>query len=122
MDNQIENSTQKTSLLARMRSHRLSTTFVLLGTLSVGILVGSVITHGVSGKEQQSVDSSDARPLTIPDPRNTLEWLLEDRERGWPRRRKYQYRRNGQTRHGEEGSSPQPSRHPTAKPQRRRLR
>ena len=68
LDNQIENSAPKTSLLARLRSHRLTTTFVLLGTLSAGILVGSVITHGVSGKEQQAVDSSDARPLTIPDP------------------------------------------------------
>ena len=67
-DQQMGTSTQKTSLLARLRSHRFSTTFVLLGTLSAGILVGSVITHGVSGKEQQSVDSSDARPLTIPDP------------------------------------------------------
>ena len=67
-DQQMGTSTQKTSLLARLRSHRLSTTFVLLGTLSAGILVGSVITHGVSGKEQQSIDSSDARPLTIPDP------------------------------------------------------
>ena len=67
-DQQMGTSTQKTSLLARLRSHRLSTTFVLLGTLSAGILAGSVITHGVSGKEQQSVDSSDARPLTIPDP------------------------------------------------------
>ena len=67
-DQQMGTSTQKTSLLARLRSHRFSTTFVLLGTLSAGILAGSVITHGVSGKEQQSVDSSDARPLTIPDP------------------------------------------------------
>ena len=68
LDSQIETKAPKTSLLARLRSHRLTTTFVLLGTLSAGILVGSVITHGVSGKEQQAVDSSDARPLTIPDP------------------------------------------------------
>jgi serine protease Do len=64
----MENLTPKTTLLARLRGHRLTTTFVLLGTLSAGILVGSVITRNVSGKEQQSVDSSDARPLTIPDP------------------------------------------------------
>ena len=63
----MDTSTQKTGLLARLRSRRLGTTFVLLGTLSAGILVGSVLTHGVSGKEQQ-VDSSDARPLTIPNP------------------------------------------------------
>ncbi len=56
------------SLLDRIRSHRLATTFALLATLSVGILVGSVLTHGVSGKEQAPVDSSDARPLVIPSP------------------------------------------------------
>jgi serine protease Do len=55
------------TFLARLRNHRLTTTFVLLGTLSVGILAGSVLTHGVSGKEQ-AVDSSDARPLSIPNP------------------------------------------------------
>jgi len=55
-------------LLDRMRGHRLTTTFTLLATLSIGILTGSVLTRNVSGKEQQSVDSSDARPLTIPSP------------------------------------------------------
>jgi serine protease Do len=54
-----------TSWLERARSHRLTTTFALLATLSAGILVGSVITHGVSGKEQ-APDSSDAKPLVIP--------------------------------------------------------
>ncbi|HMH15067.1 MAG TPA: trypsin-like peptidase domain-containing protein [Edaphobacter sp.] len=56
------------SLLDRIRSHRLTTTFTLLGVLSIGIVAGSVLTHGVSGKEQQSVDSSDAKPLVIPSP------------------------------------------------------
>jgi len=63
----METPTQKPGLVERLRGHRLTTTFVLLGTLSVGILAGSVLTHGVSGKEQ-AVDSSDARPLTVPDP------------------------------------------------------
>ena len=63
----MDNLTPKTGLLARLRSHRLTTTFILLGTLSVGILAGSVLTRSVSGKEQ-AVDSSDARPLSIPDP------------------------------------------------------
>jgi serine protease Do len=49
----------------RIRSRRLTTTFALLATLSIGIIVGSVITHGVSGKEQ-TVNSSDAKPLVIP--------------------------------------------------------
>ena len=49
----------------RIRNHRLTTTFALLATLSAGILVGSVMTRGVSGKEQ-AVNSSDAKPLVIP--------------------------------------------------------
>ena len=56
------------SLLDRMRSRRLTTTFTLLAMLSIGVVAGSVLTHGVSGKEQQSVDSSDAKPLVIPSP------------------------------------------------------
>ena len=61
--------TEPTSLMDRIRTHRLTTTFALLATLSTGILVGSVLTHGVSGKEQaQAVDSSNARPLVIPNP------------------------------------------------------
>src|SRR5450631_2769105 len=55
------------SLLARLRNHRLTATFALLATLSAGILAGSILTRSVSGKEQ-AVDSSDARPLTIPSP------------------------------------------------------
>jgi serine protease Do len=51
-----------------MRTHRLTTTFTLLATLSIGILVGSVLTRNVSGKEQPSVDTSDARPIVIPSP------------------------------------------------------
>jgi len=55
--------------LDKVRSGRFTTVFLVLSALSVGILAGSVITHGVSGKEgQQHVDSSDARPLTIPSP------------------------------------------------------
>jgi serine protease Do len=56
------------SLVDRIRSRRLATTFTLLATLSVGVIAGSVLTHGVSGKEQQSLDSSDAKPLVIPSP------------------------------------------------------
>jgi len=56
------------TLLERIRSRRLAMTFTLLATLSVGILAGSVLTRNVSGKEQSSVNSSDARPLIIPSP------------------------------------------------------
>jgi serine protease Do len=52
----------------KLRNGRLSTTFIVLSALSVGILAGSVLTSNVSGKESQRVDSTDARPLTIPNP------------------------------------------------------
>jgi serine protease Do len=64
MDTPIRTST---TLLDRIRSRRLTTTFTLLATLSIGIIAGSVLTHGVSGKEQ-AVNSTDARPLVIPSP------------------------------------------------------
>ncbi|MGH9598024.1 MAG: peptidase S1, partial [Edaphobacter sp.] len=57
-----------TTLLERIRSRRLTATFMFLATLSVGILVGSILTRNVSGKEQSGVDSSDAKPLVIPSP------------------------------------------------------
>jgi serine protease Do len=64
MDNQ--NQTPQTRF-ERIRNHRLAATFALLATLSAGILAGSVLTRSVSGKEQ-TIDSSDARPLVIPKP------------------------------------------------------
>src|SRR6201996_3761893 len=54
-------------LLERLRASRLASTFTILGTLSAGILIGSVAVHGVRGNEKQT-DSSDATPLKIPDP------------------------------------------------------
>ena len=59
---------QTTTLFTRIRTHRLASTFTLLSTLTVGILAGSVLTHGVGAKEQQHVDTSDARPIVIPNP------------------------------------------------------
>jgi serine protease Do len=55
------------SLLERFRVRRLASVFTILATLSVGILAGSIMAHGVKGKEAQA-DSSDATPLKIPNP------------------------------------------------------
>jgi serine protease Do len=44
---------------------RLATTFTILATLSAGILIGSVMAHGVKGQESK-IDSSDASPLRVP--------------------------------------------------------
>ena len=56
------------SFSERFRTHRLASTFTLLTTLTVGVLAGSILTHDVGAKEQQRVDTSDARPLVIPNP------------------------------------------------------
>src|SRR4029077_5423314 len=52
------------SLLARLRSHRLASTFLLLATVSAIIVGGSYAAHGVRGQERTS-DSSDATPLKV---------------------------------------------------------
>jgi len=49
----------------RMRAHRWAYTLSILATLSVGILIGTVISYGVKGKEGQK---SDATPLAMPSP------------------------------------------------------
>ena len=55
------------ALLGRFRFNRLAPIFVILATLTAGILIGSVAVHGVKGKEGQ-VNSSDATPLKVPSP------------------------------------------------------
>src|SRR5271154_179552 len=65
----------------RVRAHRWVYTFSILATLSVGILIGSVISYGVKGKEGQK--SSDAAPLTMPSPQqlsNTFSQIAKQLE------------------------------------------
>jgi serine protease Do len=50
----------------RMKANRWAYTLSILATLSVGILIGSVISYGVKGKEGQQ--KTDATPLTLPSP------------------------------------------------------
>jgi serine protease Do len=50
----------------KIRGGRLATTFTILGTLSACVLAGSILTGRVSAK--QAVDTSDAKPLVIPNP------------------------------------------------------
>src|ERR1700677_2705216 len=52
------------SILERLRTRRLASTFVLLGTLSAAIVAGSFAAHGVRGQEKQT-NSLDATPLKI---------------------------------------------------------
>jgi serine protease Do len=57
---------RESAFWTRLRANRWTYTFTILATLAVGILIGTVVSYGVKGKEGQK--SSDATPLTIPAP------------------------------------------------------
>ena len=64
----------------RMKAHRWAYTLSILATLAVGILIGTVISYGVKGKEGQK---SDATPLTLPSPQqmsNTFSTIAKQLE------------------------------------------
>jgi serine protease Do len=64
----------------RMKAHRWAYTLSILATLSVGILIGTVISYGVKGKEGQK---RDATPLTLPSPQqmsNTFSQIAKQLE------------------------------------------
>src|SRR6266567_5221870 len=52
------------SLFERFRTRRLTSIFIVLGTLSVAVVGGSFAAHGVRGQEKQN-DSADATPLKV---------------------------------------------------------
>ena len=65
----------------RATARRLLFTFTILTTLTAGILIGSIVSHGVKGKEQ--VSSSDATPLKVPSPQvlsNTFSTIAKEVE------------------------------------------
>jgi len=51
----------------RLKTRRWVYSFSIVTTLALGILIGTVVSFGVKGKEGQK--SSDATPLTIPSPK-----------------------------------------------------
>ena len=57
-----------TSMVERMKARRVASTFLILATLVLGILIGTVIQKGVKGKEASRA-SADAAPLSIPEPK-----------------------------------------------------
>jgi serine protease Do len=50
----------------RIKANRLASTLTILATLTVGILIGTVISYGVKGQEGKK--ASDVVPLTVPSP------------------------------------------------------
>ena len=52
---------QSVSFRERLKANRFASTLVILATLSLGILIGTVVSAGVKGKEK-GASSSDATP------------------------------------------------------------
>jgi serine protease Do len=55
------------AFLVRLKTHRWLYSFSIAATLSLGILIGTVVSYGVKGKEGQK--SADATPLAVPSPK-----------------------------------------------------
>jgi len=69
------------AMWARIKAHRWAYTLTILATLSVGILIGTIISFGVKGKE--GGQKSDATPLTLPSPQqmsNTFSQIAKQLE------------------------------------------
>ena len=64
----MESNNEAASLMTRLRTHRLASTFTLLTVLTGGVLAGSALTRDVGAREQNQINTSDARPLIIPNP------------------------------------------------------
>src|ERR1039458_6829329 len=54
------------ALWVRLKTRRWVYSFSIVATLVVGILIGTIVSYGVKGKERQK--GSDATPLTVPAP------------------------------------------------------
>src|SRR6266851_7459077 len=60
---QVNMEVRANALWRRFKANRLASTLVILLTLSVGILIGTVVSGGVRGQEKKSFD---ATPLSVP--------------------------------------------------------
>jgi serine protease Do len=56
---------RESAFWTRVKANRWAYTLTILATLAVGILIGTVVSYGVKGKEGQK---SDATPLVVPSP------------------------------------------------------
>src|SRR5262249_16492834 len=71
---------RESAFWVNLKANRWLYTLSILGTLTLGILIGSVVSYGVKGKEGQK---SDATPLTVPAPQplsNTFSQIAKQLE------------------------------------------
>jgi serine protease Do len=73
---------RESAFWVNLKANRWLYTLSILATLTVGILIGSVVSYGVKGKEAQK-STSDASPLTVPSPQqlsNTFSQIAKQLE------------------------------------------
>jgi serine protease Do len=73
---------RESAFWVNLKANRWLYTLSILATLTVGILIGSVVSYGVKGKEAQR-STSDASPLTVPSPQqlsNTFSQIAKQLE------------------------------------------
>ena len=74
------------SLFDRMRTQKVLSFTLILFTLSVGIVIGTVVNQGVkAAKDDRPAAAPGATPLVIPDPGATDQFVQPDRQDRWSR-------------------------------------
>lgn len=58
---------RESAFWARFKAHQVAYTLTILFTLSIGIMIGTLVSYGVKGQESKNI-SADATPLTVPSP------------------------------------------------------
>jgi serine protease Do len=58
---------RESAFWVRFKAHRAAYTLTILATLTVGILIGTVVSYSVKGQESKNI-SADATPLSVPSP------------------------------------------------------
>src|SRR4051794_20081499 len=64
-NNSMNTPENQVPAVASRPSRRFASIFVIMATLALGIMIGTVVSYGVKGK---TIDSSDAQKLTVPAP------------------------------------------------------
>src|SRR5271155_2858854 len=80
---------RESAFWVRLKANRWAYTLTILPTLAVGILIGTVVSYGVKGKEGQK--SSDATPLTVPLAPAAFQRIFTDCQAVGPKRGQHQY-------------------------------
>ena len=81
---------RESAFWTRLKANRLPSTFAVLATLAVGILIGTVISKGVKGQETKK--ASDATPLTVPAAHQSTNQFTEVAKQSGAERRQHQHR------------------------------